>query len=349
MKALNTIKPFKAPGPDDFQAVFFKHYWDIVGEDIWKMINEAFSTGRIDPALTETLIPLIPKIDNPKTFKDFRPINLCNTIYKILTKVLVHWIRPILCNIIGPFQSSFLPGRGTTNNAIALQEIGHAMRKSKKKKGEVAYKIDLEKAYNHVDWHFLRGTLNDFGFPTSLVSLIMNCVTTSSLSILCNDKKLPSFSPTRSLRQGDPLSPYLFVLWMEKLSLAIQNKVAEGTWHPFKMPRNGPLISHLLFTDDVLLFAQAKTSQARVVSAILDEFGKASGLKVNVTKSRAFFSHGVLTSKARRSTEITQIKGAHSLEKYLGFPLHHGRPARKDFDFITNKMTTILCNTLIFI
>lgn len=108
------------------------------------MVKDAFSSGKIDPALTDTLIALIPKVDSPKSFKEFRPISLCNTVYKILTKVLVQRIRPILSNLIGPFQSSFLPGRGTTDNAIVLQEIVHAMRKSKKKKGEVAYKIDLE-------------------------------------------------------------------------------------------------------------------------------------------------------------------------------------------------------------
>lgn len=100
--ALNTMKPFKAPGLDGFQVVFFKQYWNIVGEDIWRLVSDAFSQGKIDPSLSDTLIALIPKVDTPKTFKEFCPISLCNTIYKILTKVLVHRIRPILCNLIGP-------------------------------------------------------------------------------------------------------------------------------------------------------------------------------------------------------------------------------------------------------
>lgn len=344
MHALSTMQPFKAPGPNGFQAVFFKHYWDIVGDDLWNLVRDAFSSGRIDPALTDTLIALIPKVDSPKSFKDFRPISLCNTIYKILTKVLVQRIRPILCSLIGPFQSSFLPGRGTTDNAIVLQEIVHAMKKSKKKNGEVAYKIDLEKAYDHVDWTFLSQTLLDFGFPQVTVNLIMQCVTTSTLSVLWNGKRLPSFSPTRGLRQGDPLSPYLFVLCMEKLSLAIQAEVENGNWLPFKFPKNGPPISHLLFADDVLLFTKARSSQARLVSNILDNFGKVSGLKVNVNKSRSFFSSGVPTAKARKSTQLTQIREAKSLEKYPGFPLPHGRQTKKDFEFITGKMTARLAS-----
>lgn len=123
------------------------------------MVSGAFVSGRIDPTLIETSITLIPKGDNPKTFKDFRSISLCNTIYKILTKVLVNRNRPILSNLIGPFQSSFLPGRRMTDNAIVLQEIVHAMKKSKKKKGKVAYKINPKKAYDHIDWAFLKNTL----------------------------------------------------------------------------------------------------------------------------------------------------------------------------------------------
>lgn len=218
------------------------------------------------------------------------------------------------------------------------------MRKSKKKKGEVAYKIDLEKAYDHVSWEFLRHTLLDFGFPPLMVSLIMQCVTTPTLSILWNGKRLPTFSPTRGLRQGDPLSPYLFVLCMEKLSLAIQKEVEDGNWVPFRFPKNGPPVSHLLFADDVLLFTKARSSQARKVSSILEKFGQASGLKVNVNKSRAFFSAGVPPAKARKSTQITQIREAKTLEKYLGFPLSHGRQTKKDFDFITDRMTSRLAS-----
>lgn len=183
-KALNSMKPCKAPGPDGFQVIFIKQYWHIIGDDIWKMVQEAFTTGYFDPAIAETLIVLILKLDHSTNFKEFRPISLCNTIYKIVTKVLVSRLRPLLNDIFGPFQSSFIPGRGTSGNAIILQEIIHGMYKSKKNKGDVVYKIDLEKAYDHVDCSFLKNCLLEFGFPPITVRIIMHCVCSSSLSVL---------------------------------------------------------------------------------------------------------------------------------------------------------------------
>jgi hypothetical protein len=134
-KALNQMNAYKAPGPDGFQGIFFKQYWHIVGDDVTRLVSNAFASGTFDPVIAETLISLIPKVDFPRSFKEFRPISLCNTIYKLITKVLVNRLRPFLDQIIGPYQSSFLPGRGTSDNAIILQEVVHSMRKSKKKKG----------------------------------------------------------------------------------------------------------------------------------------------------------------------------------------------------------------------
>lgn len=243
----------------------------MVGDDIRHLVKEAFATGTFDTSIAETLVVLIPKGDNPTQFKDFRPISLYNTIYKLVSKVMVNRLRPLLSDIIGPQQSSFLPGRGTFDNTTVLQEIIHSMHKSKKKKGDVVYKMDLEKAYDHVDWNFLRDCLHDFGFPQITIQLILKCITSSSLSILWNGTRLPSFTPTRGLRQGDPLSPYLFVICMEKLSL-ISEAVSAKRWLPFGVSKNGPWVSHLLFADDVLFFTRACIEQARLVADIMGNF-----------------------------------------------------------------------------
>ncbi|GAU50504.1 hypothetical protein TSUD_409790 [Trifolium subterraneum] len=342
--ALNSMKPYKAPGPDGFQCIFFKQYWHIVGDDIFNMVKTAFQSGYFDPAISDTLISLIPKIDPPTSFRDFRPISLCNVVYKIITKVLVHRLRPILNTIIGPYQSSFLPGRGTSDNAIVLQEIIHFMRRSKRKKGYVAFKLDLEKAFDNVNWEFLKSCLHDFGFPDTTIQLIMHCVTSSNFSLLWNGNKMPHFKSSHGLRQGDPLSPYLFILCMEKLSIAINNAVQQGNWAPIHISDNGPRLSHLLFADDVLLFSKAKNSQLRFITDLFDHFSRASGLKINLSKSRAFYSAGIPHTKINKLTSISGIRSTVSLDKYLGFPILKGRAKRSDFHFIIDKMQSRLAS-----
>jgi len=149
----------------------------------------------------------------------------------------------------------------------------------------------------------------------------MHCVTSSTFSILWNGNKSPPFKPTHGLRQGDPLSPYLFILCMEKLSIAIHNLVLQGNWDPIRMSATSPHLSHLLFADDVLLFTKAKKSQIRFIKDLFDRFSNASGLKTNLSKSRAFYSSGIPQQKISNLTSISGIRCTTSLDKYLGFPI----------------------------
>ncbi|XP_057422473.1 uncharacterized protein LOC130716276 [Lotus japonicus] len=328
--ALQHIGSFKAPGPDGFHAVFYKTYWDVVGDKVFQCIRNVFETQQFDPALGETLIVLIPKIDCPLSFKDFRPISLCNVIYKLITKILVNRIRPCLNEIISPNQSSFIPGRCTSDNAIALQEIVYYQQKARRKSGNLVFKLDLEKAYDRVNWSFLEETLVASGFPPTCVRLIMFCVTASQLSILWNGERLQSFSAKRGLRQGDPLSPYLFVLCMERFSSAISTTVMDGRWDPVCTVRNGPDLSHLFFADDVLLFIKDKESQVKLLKEMLDNFCKASGLKVNEAKSKILAYSGF---------QFTVDIG-----RYLGFPIFQKRVTKEDFNFIFDRINSRLAD-----
>lgn len=155
------------------------------------------------------------------------------------------------------------------DNVIVLQEIVHHMCKNKSRNQNIIFKLDLEKAYDSISWAFLRDTLHFFAFPEVIIELIMFCVTSSSLSLLWNGLKLDPFAPSRGLRQGDPLSSYLFVLCMERLAIVIQDAVDRGDWLPVPISRNGPAISHLFFADDVFLFAKAKVSQMHLLHTFL--------------------------------------------------------------------------------
>jgi len=151
---------------------------------------------------------------------------------------------------------------------------------------------------------------------------------------------MPPFKPSHGLKQGDPLSPYLFILCIEKLSIAINNVVLQGNWDPIHMTNGGPQISHLLFADDVLLFTKATNSQFRFINDLFDRFSRVSGLKINISKSRAFYSSRIPQEKINNFTAISDICSTTSIGRYLGFPMLKGRPKRNDFNFIIEKMQT---------
>lgn len=119
-RVLMSMKSNKAPGPVGFQPIFFKMFWNEVGDDVWRFVQQAFMNGRFEPGVTDTLIVLIQKGDHLSSFKDFRPISLYNVIYKLVTKALVNRLCPILSRIVSPLQSNFIPGRTTRDNAIVL-------------------------------------------------------------------------------------------------------------------------------------------------------------------------------------------------------------------------------------
>ncbi|XP_072077756.1 uncharacterized protein [Arachis hypogaea] len=315
-KVVMGINSFKAPGADGFQDFFFKKYWEVVGTEVWELVKKAFAWFDLDSALFDTLVVLIPKVDNPSRMKEFRPINLYNVIYKIITKVVVERLRPFLQDIIGPLRGGFIPGRGTPDNIIVAQEVLHFMKKTKSKKGVLAFKIDLEKAYD----------------------------SSSSLSLMWNDNRLDGFQPKRGLRQGDLMSPYLFVICMERLSCLIARQVEVGRWKPVTVSRGGPVISHLLFADDLILFCKAKKSQVLHVLDTLATFCRASSMKVNFDKSRAICSMNVSRQHKDLFTGISSIRFANSLGKYLGVPLKHGRVTKADFHDVVDKHTNRLAS-----
>lgn len=182
----------------------------------------------------------------------------------------------------------------------------------------------------------------NFKFPPSISSVIMHGITSTSISILWNGSVMPCFSPKRGLRQGDPLSPYLFVLCMERLGNLITREVQLEKWVPLSLSKGGPKISHLFFADDVLLFAKARPSQARLVANVLDEFCAISGMKVSLDKSRALASKGVTQARKNKLQGITQIAFTSNLGKYLGFKIFHERPKKEDFADIIGRVESKL-------
>lgn len=156
--------------------------------------------------------------------------------------------------LVGKNQCSFVSERNSYDNVIIAQEIIHSMERKKGRKGLMVVKVDLEKVYDRIRWDFLKDTLKAIGLNHHWVKLIMCCVSSTKMKVIWNEQHSDEFVMERGIRQSDPLSPYLFVLCMERLSHLIDISVATGEWKSIRLSRNGPKISHLFFVDDLFLF-----------------------------------------------------------------------------------------------
>ena len=240
--------------------------------------------------VNNTNIVLIPKIQNPVKITDFPPISLCNIIYKVVSKCLVNRLRPVLNGIISPTQSAFIPGQMIMDNSlIAFECIHHIKQEKDPRRSFCAYKLNLSKAYDRVDWDYLKQMMQKLGFAHRWVDWIMSCVTPVRYSIKFNGAISDSFAPSCGLRQGDPLSPYLFLLVADGLSILFNKGIDSSDLSPLKITRRAPGISHLLFADDTLLFFKATGQQANTIKQIIKTYEQATGQLLNPAKSSILF------------------------------------------------------------
>lgn len=221
---------------------------------------------------------------------------------------------------------------------MTIQEVIHTLSRRKGSNGAMIVKIDLKKAYDKVDWGYLSQVLRVTGFSNVIQELIMNIVTTNSLCLLRNGELLDSFSPSRDLRQGDPLSPYLFLLCMECLHQKISSIMLKKHWRLVQLNRVGSPLSHLFFADDLLLFGQGAYSQAKLMEHIIQSFCQESGQKVNrrknviwVSPNTPIYLRGVICSGLG-------VRATGSLGTYLGVPVVHGHVKISTYQYIINKV-----------
>ncbi|XP_074266241.1 cytochrome P450 87A3-like [Silene latifolia] len=342
---------FQSWYPDTFTEIFGREkvgslhgfMYKYLKNMVLKQLNHV-QTRRIPESLNRTKIVLIPKVPNPQSLRNFRPISLCNTIYKIITKILVLRLRHIIPSIISPFQSSFLQGRGTDTNFIVASEIIYSMKTRKGKYGWFALKVDLEKAYDCLEWSFIKHCLSNLNFDDHTIQLIMSCISSTSSSVTFNGTQTDWFLPSRGIRQGDPLSPLIFILCMEFLSKLIDDFCSTSDWTPFTIGKGASAMefSHLLFADDLLLFGRVDHKTLRTLEETFNLFHQASGLSVNKAKSTILFSPNADTNITSLFCTSLDIKASNGLGSFLGFPLTSRRPSRNDLSFIVDKVRSKL-------
>lgn len=236
-----------------FNGTFYQHYWITVGSAIVCEVKFFFETGILQKEWNHTNLCLIPKIKKSVTVKDFRPISLCNVIYKIISKILVKRLKSVLSLVVSENQVVFILGRLITDNILIAHEVFHALRTRERcANSYMAVKTDICEAYDRIEWRFLEVVLTKKGFAPRWVNWIMECVRTVSFSILVNGSPYGQFEASQGLRQDYPLSPYLFILCEDVLSSFMTQANRDGRIEGIHIRNRGPAISHLLFVDDSL-------------------------------------------------------------------------------------------------
>jgi hypothetical protein len=289
--ALDSIGDFKAPGPDGMLSVFYKNILDIVERKLIMEVLHVLRGNKLPEGWNDTIISLIPKTDHPEHVSDLCPISLCNVTYKVVSKVLAGRLRAILDDVISPSQSAFVPRHLILDNILIAYEITHFLLN--KREGDLGYaalKLDMSKAYDRVEWDFLEKMMRRLGFDENWIRLIMECVSTVSYQIKVNGELTDRLKPKRGLRQGDPLSPYLFLICAEGLSALLQEAERDGRIAGVKVCHSAPSVSHLLFTDDSLVLIRANGGDAQHLQDILDLYERCSGQMINKVKSVVLFS-----------------------------------------------------------
>eukprot|EP00253_Pinus_taeda_P031988 PITA_31988 len=278
--SLHSMPLDKAPGPDGFTVAFYRSHWEIIKKDYIRMVKNFFTKCKMGSSIKSSHLALIPKDPNPQSFDIFRPISLCNVSYKIISKILANRIKKILPSLISENQGGFVPRRHITDNVILIQEAIHSSM-SRKERGMII-KLDMANAFDRVNHSFLQAVLKTFGISEHFISRIMECISSNWTAPLINGRPGIAFKSSRGLRQGCPLSPFLYIIMAETLSLHLENKRRKKEITGIDIVRGSKGINHSLFADDNLLIGGASSLMARRFRETLDLFLQASGAKETI-------------------------------------------------------------------
>uniref|UniRef100_A0A803NW04 Reverse transcriptase domain-containing protein n=1 Tax=Cannabis sativa TaxID=3483 RepID=A0A803NW04_CANSA len=341
--ALKMMSPDKSPGSDGMSAMFYQNYWDIVGSSVTDVVLGILNNGNEMDMLNKSIITLIPKISTPTGMGDYRPISLCNVIYKLISKVLVLRFKEVLPFVISESQSAFLSNRLITDNILVAFELVHYLKhKTQGKKGYSALKLDMSKAFDRVEWAYLAAVMEKMGFASTWISLIMKCLSSTSFSFSLNGEIVGNVKPGRGLRQGDPLSPYLFLICFEGLSRLLNHEEDIGNLAGLRLTRHAPSISHLLFADDSLLFCHATNNSALAINIVLRTYHRASGQLLNTQKSVMSFSPNTDQAIQMFFNQTLNMPISDCHERYLGLPTYLGRDKKEMFSNIKERIWKLL-------
>ncbi len=299
---------------------FFQKCWRVIEGDLLGFFDEFFEKGTFAYSLNATFVTLITKKQNAFKIRDFWPISLIGSVYKILAKVLANHLRRVLDALISESQNAFVGGRQTLDLVLIANECLDSQVKCHIP--GVVCKLDIEKAYDHVNWGCLLYLMDRMGFGSKWTVWIRTCISTVRFSIMVNGSPSSFFGSSRGIRQGDRLSPLLFLLIMEVLSRMLRRTKEAGLIKGFKAGNSAEedlSVSYLLFADDTIVFCDADPEQLLHLRMVLSCFEAVTGLGVNMAKSELVLVGHVLNLSLLADILCCRI-GSLPMS-YLGLPL----------------------------
>jgi hypothetical protein len=249
-----------------------------------RFVIEFHRNGRLTKGVNATFIALIPKIDSPQRLNDFRPISLVGCMYKVLAKILANRLRAVIGSVVSDSQTTFVKGKQILDGTLVANEAVDETRRLNKEM--LLFKVDFEKAYDSVDLNYLDTVMHKMNFPTLWRKWMSECIGTATASVLVNGCPTDEFPMERGLRQGDPLSPFLFLLAAEGFNVLMMSIIEAGLFCGYFVGFDSALcLSHLQFAYDTLIIGEKRWSNVRSIRAVLMIFEQLSGLKVNFNKN----------------------------------------------------------------
>nr|KAJ0214448.1 hypothetical protein LSAT_V11C400195850 [Lactuca sativa] len=276
----------RAPGLDGFSFAFLKQHWETIGGDFYLAVKHFEASGHIEKGCNSSFITLVPKVQDPITINDFRPISLIGCLYKTIAKILVERLKKVVHLVVSPTQTAFLKNRHILDGPLILNEVICWLKKNKKK--AFTFKADFEKAFDSLSWEFLDSIMQQMEFGAKWRLWIHGCLSSTRVSVLVNGSATKEFGMERGVRQGDPLSPFLFNIAAEGLHITMKEAEEKGIFKGLQLPNHGPIISHLQYADDVIFMGSWSSENIKNLIRILRCFELPSGLKINMSKSRLF-------------------------------------------------------------
>ncbi|XP_057770827.1 uncharacterized protein LOC130990624 [Salvia miltiorrhiza] len=326
-----------AAGPDGFSGSFFQHCWTTIQKDVLKAVRTFFIKNYLPARLNSNTLILIPKKEVVDSVTDLRPIILSNFFFKILSKILASRLSSVATDFVTPNQFGFISGR-LIHDCILLGSEGVNCMKRSCQGNNMACKVDIKKAFDTISWKFIWCAMNAMGFDPIFLNWLSTIFSSARLSILYNGQLCGYFPCSRGVRQGDPLSPIIFGIAEDVLSLLILKAVEAGKIDSMRMNRRHLFPTHLLYADDILIFCKASMKNARAIRDIFQFYGSLSGQICSREKSQLYFGMGVSLSYQRQISRALGFSTGAMPMVYLGVPLFIGKPRRVHLAAIKDRI-----------